>query len=193
MKFFVYSKNGIDEEKQLKDLLYSLASEYEIEIVVCRDSKRGNNTYREIKTEFDKETVLVISNINVLGSDSLDIYKELLYLQNMNSYVVILDLKSSHTLDIEKNHTVLNTVIEMYEINNSKIINGFKAHQASLAGRKKIKYPENWDELYRQWENKNISSKEFMEKSGLKKGTFYHLITEYKELQTTKNKMGNLA
>jgi hypothetical protein len=49
------------------------------------------------------------------------------------------------------------------------------------AGRPNAKYPENWEELYEQWENKNITSKEFMEKANLKKATFYNLLSDYKK------------
>ena len=46
----------------------------------------------------------------------------------------------------------------------------------------KISFPDNWENLYAAWDNGEITAKEFMDKSGLKKGTFYHLVNEYKEL-----------
>ena len=54
--------------------------------------------------------------------------------------------------------------------------------------KRKIKLIEstnpNWDELYEKWTNGEISSKKFIELSGLKKATFYNLLTEYKEIQS---------
>ena len=55
-------------------------------------------------------------------------------------------------------------------------------------GRNKIVFPDTWDELYALWERHEISSKEFIEKSGLKKATFYNLLAEYKETIKEKNK-----
>ena len=50
------------------------------------------------------------------------------------------------------------------------------------------KYPENWAELYEQWENEKITSKEFLEKSGLKKATFYNLLASYREMMEDNNR-----
>ena len=62
---------------------------------------------------------------------------------------------------------------------------------AASTGRKKISFPDNWENLYAAWDNGEITAKEFMDKSGLKKGTFYHLVNEYKELlEINKNTMG---
>ena len=49
-------------------------------------------------------------------------------------------------------------------------------------GRPKLSFPAGWDELYAQWEKHEISSKEFLEASGLKKATFYNKLDDYKEL-----------
>lgn len=46
-----------------------------------------------------------------------------------------------------------------------------------------ISLPFNWDNLYNQWVEKKISSKEFMKQTGIKKmATFYNLLTEYTKL-----------
>ena len=46
----------------------------------------------------------------------------------------------------------------------------------------KCGFPDNWEELYTKWVGKEITSKEFCEKSGLKKATFYNMIIYYKEV-----------
>jgi len=43
--------------------------------------------------------------------------------------------------------------------------------------RKRIAYPENWDEVYQKWSNRTISSKKAMALTGLKKTTFYKFIS----------------
>lgn len=40
----------------------------------------------------------------------------------------------------------------------------------------KIPKPDNWDEVYRDWKNKKIKTKEALRLTGLKEGTFYNFV-----------------
>ena len=54
--------------------------------------------------------------------------------------------------------------------------------QGIILGRPKITYPLNWKEVYDLWYNqKAISAKEAMERTGLKRNTFYKLTKEQKK------------
>ena len=53
-------------------------------------------------------------------------------------------------------------------------------HGKSNSGRKRISFPDNWEDLYGKWVNKEMDSREFLEKSGLKKATFYNMLNEYR-------------
>lgn len=46
-------------------------------------------------------------------------------------------------------------------------------------GRPIAEYPSNFEEVYNKWKLKEISSKEAIEESGLKKATFYNLCKRY--------------
>lgn len=46
-------------------------------------------------------------------------------------------------------------------------------------GRKKIGFPEGWEDTYRQWKNREITGTKAMEILNLKRNTFYKLIKEY--------------
>lgn len=46
-------------------------------------------------------------------------------------------------------------------------------------GRPTIDYPDNWNEVYTMWKNKEIKSIEAMSLLKLKKTTFYKLVKEY--------------
>ena len=46
-------------------------------------------------------------------------------------------------------------------------------------GRKATKFPDEWEELYPLWIGGEITAKEFMKKSKLKKTTFYKLVKVY--------------
>lgn len=46
-------------------------------------------------------------------------------------------------------------------------------------GRRKIEYPDNWDEIYPKWKSREINGAKTMELLGLKRNTFYNLVKEY--------------
>lgn len=53
--------------------------------------------------------------------------------------------------------------------------------EGKFKGRKAIEYPSNWEEVYKQWKNRDITSNKAMEDLGLKRNTFYKLVKEYEE------------
>ena len=50
-------------------------------------------------------------------------------------------------------------------------------------GRKKIEYPENWNEVIGQYNSRKIKANQAMEQLRLKRNTFYSLLEEYKQEQ----------
>lgn len=48
-------------------------------------------------------------------------------------------------------------------------------------GRKKIKFPIEWESIYSKWKNREITANKAMEILNLKRTTFYKLIKEYEE------------
>lgn len=68
------------------------------------------------------------------------------------------------------------------------VLNGNKklvevSFKKSSVGRSRLPFPDNWDSLYAEWKAKKITSKEFIEQAGLKRASFYNLMTEYREIQ----------
>ena len=47
-------------------------------------------------------------------------------------------------------------------------------------GRKEIGYPENWNEIYDRWKNREITANEAMKKLNLKRNTFYKLVNKFR-------------
>ena len=45
-------------------------------------------------------------------------------------------------------------------------------------GRPKHPTPENWDEVYTSWKAKEITAKEAMKLTGLKRTTFYEMVKQ---------------
>lgn len=188
MKSYIYVKYG-DDTEPLKQLVNRVLDEYETEVIIYTDSRRNNFVYNQMKSELKFNQILAIQSLNTLGNDDLMVYAELKNLYEREIILLVNDIKSTQSSDFERNHLALATIIEMYELTNPVVTESFNRYKASLAGRKKISYPEGWEELYTRWSNKEITSTEFMNKTGLKKGTFYHILTEYKELMDVNNEV----
>lgn len=48
-------------------------------------------------------------------------------------------------------------------------------------GQPVIAYPQNWEEVYRQWQNKQITAVAAMNMLGLKRSTFYKMAAKFRE------------
>ena len=46
-------------------------------------------------------------------------------------------------------------------------------------GRPKVGYPDNWEEVYNRWLNKEITAVVAMYELNLKKNTFYKLVKQF--------------
>jgi len=53
--------------------------------------------------------------------------------------------------------------------------------QGKYKGRKKIGFPDNWEEVYTEWKSRQITGAQAMNLLNLKRNTFYNLIKEYEE------------
>lgn len=103
------------------------------------------------------------------------------------------NLKSNDLSDIGLKQTDLikyldyiiyhNIILIIQNINTTHDDNIVSFANKSSVGRSKIIFPDNWEELYDLWINHEITSKEFINKSVLKKATFYNLLSEYRRIQ----------
>lgn len=55
--------------------------------------------------------------------------------------------------------------------------------QGKYKGRKKIKRPANWEEVYSQWKTREVTGAAAMKMLGLKRNTFYKFLKEYESEQ----------
>ena len=82
----------------------------------------------------------------------------------------------------EKNIQNINVLYDVFSI--LQRYEGFEFQNPEFfeGGRKKIRFPENWEILYEKYAAKEITANDFQKMSGLKRATFYNLLCEYKEL-----------
>ena len=191
-KIYAYMKKG--EDMSLINCLLERASHNrELYYDLYTDSDRDYIAFNQLKRDIVKEKgLLIISSINNIGSNKNDVFKELSWLKNNHIETVFADYPTTQIFDNPSaNELALSVILDVYaSLLNNKTFD-IRSAVAASTGRKKISFPDNWENLYLAWDNGDITAKEFMDKSGLKKGTFYHLVNEYKELlEINKNTMG---
>lgn len=191
-KIYVYMKKG-EKIDTIKPLLEKASHQREPYYDLYTDSNRDYIAYKQLKHDLKKEKgLLIITSINNIGSNKQDVFNELLWLKENHIETVFVDYPTTFIFDNPlKNELTLNVIIDVYKSLLENKTFTIKSPSSPSTGRKKISFPENWEQLYTEWDNGTITAKEFMEQSGLKKGTFYHLINEYKELlKLNEGKMG---
>ena len=191
-KIYVYIKKG--EDISLINFLLEKASHgHEPYYDLYTDSDRDYIAFNQLKRDIEKQKgLLIISSINNIGSNKNDVFKELTWLKSKQIETVFSDYPATQIFDNPTaNELALSVIIDVYASLLDNKTFDIRSTIAASTGRKKISFPDNWEKLYTSWDNGEITAKEFMDKSGLKKGTFYHLVNEYKELlKINKNTMG---
>ena len=154
------------------------------ELFITSENKRSFRELENIKI-ISNDTIYVISSLNSLGLNDSDIATQLSWFINNSVKLVICEIPSTYEFGVTQpmNQAVLSTLLQSILSGNKNIIT--VTFKRSNSGRSKLPFPDNWDELYDKWTRNEISSKQFIDLSGLKKATFYNLLTEYKEIQAS--------
>lgn len=182
---YTTKKNTSDLFKQFKK-----AGASNDQVIIDRNvlQKVNGSVYTNLKERLlDENEALCIDSLSSLGKNNREIYKELSWFQENNIPLHIINIPASFQkkcdpveLLTEAYFLLAETEIENVRTMQKKGIRNAQENQKPL-GRTKIPYPDNWDENYRKWEKKEISSSEFIKKTGLKKGTFYNLLKQYRK------------
>lgn len=180
MAIYIYSK-VTDDIKIFDEVIEFLKKETD-KIFVTIEHKRSFRELNNLKINMQGDDVLLISRLDSLGVNEAEQAGELEFFVKNKKYLVISNIKSTYEYGISQpmNQAVLKTILDSLLSNNNLIKLG--SNRKANAGRNKIEFPDNWEELFEKWEKNQISSKQFIKESGLKKATFYNMVTEYKEL-----------
>lgn len=183
MTIYIYSKTS--EKKNVFEDVIEIIKENEKEIIVSIEHNRNFKELEKIKKEMTDTDILLIGSLKSLGVTNSEIADGLDYFIRNGKLLVIADIESTYEYGIGQpmNMAILKTIIDSLVANNNIV--RINSNKKSNAGRNKMEFPDNWEELYEKWEKEEISSKYFMDESGLKKATFYNMITEYKQILKT--------
>lgn len=150
-----------------------------MELDITIENRRSFRDLDKLLHRLNKSDILLINDVSDIGLKQTDLIKYLDYIIYHNIILIIQNINTTHDDNIDINKAVLLT-LKQYILSNNNIVSFVNK---SSVGRSKIIFPDNWEALYNLWINHEITSKEFIDKSGLKKATFYNLLSEYKHIQ----------
>ena len=181
MKIHSYAK--LNESLSLFDDVIDIIKKDTDELYITSENKRSFRELENIKT-IDDDIIYVISSLHSLGLNDADIATQLTWFIDNSVKLVIGEISSTYEFGVSQpmNKAILSTILQSILSGNKNIVT--VTFKRANSGRLKLPFPDNWDELYYKWTKNEISSKEFMTLSGLKKATFYNFLAEYKEIQS---------
>lgn len=148
-----------------------------IKFLTIEKNKRSQEEAIDVIKKAGANDYVIIDNIGSLGTNLYNNYQTITTLLINKVIVLFADADIPLKDQIDPNF-------------NKYFLAGMQYHLHSLkeqgnnnkknVGRPVVQYPVGWEQNYTKWKNKEISSKSFMEQMGLKKATFYNLLTEYK-------------
>lgn len=140
------------------------------------ENRRCFDSLEKLKAKCGPDDILAIPDISTLGINADAILSQLGWFIQEKRLLVICSYEGTYQYGIshEINGAVLQTI-------SQSLSNTLRLPQGkNNCGRHRIAFPDGWETLYEKWQRKEISSKEFMRLSGLKKTVLYNLITEYR-------------
>lgn len=167
---------------------------------IITDKESGKNLdragYQALKTTMLRAgDTLVVKSLDRLSRNKGDIKAELQYFKEHGIRVKIIDLPTTMTdfptgqewvLEMINNILieVLGTIAEQERATiKQRQREGIESARSKgkHLGRPTLKRPENWKEVYMVWRNGDITAKEAMRQTGLKRSSFYQLVRNEKE------------
>ena len=195
-------------DRQIKALLQYVESDM---IVTDKASGKDLNRagYQSLKVgigKLVKGDILYIKSIDRLSRNKEEAKKELQYFKDNGIRVKIIDMPTTMTEFPKEqewiNDMITNIMIEVLaSIAQNERETTRKRQQEGLnamnidettgkriskktgrpVGRPSAEYPKNWEKIYTQWKNKEITARQAMNILDLKPNTFYKLVKQFEQ------------
>lgn len=165
----------------------------ERDIITDKESGKDFNRagYQALKNGMLRQgDTLVIKSLDRLSRNKRDIKTELEWFKDNNIRLKVIDLPTT-MMDVPEGQEwvfemvnnilieVLGTIAEQeratIKSRQAEGINTAKSKGVKF-GRPALQFPANWNEVYTQWKNGEITAKVAMEKTGTKRTSFYKLV-----------------
>ncbi len=182
--------------RQIDALIQAGVDERDILMDKMSGKDLDRTSYQTLKQMLRPGDELVIKSLDRLSRSKADIKNELEYFKQQKIRVKILDLPTSmiEVPDGQEwivemvNNILIEVMASLAEQERLTIRKrqreGIEAakRRGKHLGRPKMKVPENWPDIYQEWKAGNITAKEAMRQTGLKKDSFYRLAQAWTNL-----------
>ena len=196
-KTFAYcrvSSKDQNEDRQVEAMLELGINERDIFVDKCSGKDFERPQYQALKIQLRKGDILIIKSIDRLGRDYKQICNEWNEITNIiKANIRVLDMP---LLDTTKTDGLIGQVISdivlqllSYVAEQERAFTKQRQSEGIESAKKKgkrfgrpaIKYPQNWNEVYKIWQNNEITAREAMKRMNLKPTSFYKLVKNYQE------------
>jgi len=182
----------LDAIKQLNE--YIDERDIYVDKVSGRDFNRPE--WQALKRSIRPEDTLFVHSLDRLGRNKAQILEEWQWLMKNNIYIVVLDMPILDTRKYKEldgvRELIFNLVLQVLSWLAEEERKKIKERQregidAALRrgikfGRPPVQKPKNFDTVYKQWKNGEITATKAMQILNLKRNTFYKLAKEQKEI-----------
>lgn len=191
---FYYARVSSKDQNLDRQLAaFKALSADERDIITDKESGKDFNRagYQALKNGMLRQgDTLVIKSLDRLSRNKRDIKTELEWFKDNNIRLKVIDLPTT-MMDLPEGQEwvfemvnnilieVLGTIAEQeratIKSRQAEGINTAKVKGVKF-GRPALQFPANWNEVYTQWKNGEITAKVAMEKTGTKRTSFYKLV-----------------
>lgn len=174
---FIDKKSGKDFDREQYKAMVSRLREGDLVIILSLD-RLGRN-YTEIQKEWQYMTQEIKADIKILDMPLLDTSTSTDNLDRRFIADLVLQILS-YTAEKERENIRKRQregIALMKEVDGQKI----SLRTGRPTGRPRAVKPDNWNEVYTRWVNKEITAVKAMEILDLKPNTFYKFVNEEKE------------
>ena len=168
----------------------------ERDIFIDKASGRDFNRpeYLMLKRSIRKGDLLVITSLDRLGRNKTEIMREWEWMINNGIDIMVLDMPILNTRKYRNEldgigELISNLVLQILTWLSQEELKNIKERQKmgiESARKRGVKFgrpkiiAKNFEEVYHQWVNGEITAVKAMELTGLKKNTFYNRVKEFK-------------
>lgn len=184
-----------NEARQINALKEFGISERDIYIDKISGKSFDRPEYQRLLNVIRKGDLVVVSSLDRLGRNYTEVQEQWRYITNeLGADLKVLDMPLLDTTvnkDTIDSRFISDLVLQILSYVAAKERENIKARQAQgianakaqgkVLGRPRAEKPEQWDEIYTQWKNKQITAVAAMTVLGLKPNTFYKFVNEEKE------------
>lgn len=169
-----------NEDRQLKALEKEEIKKYFIEKVSAKDAKRPKLLEM---LEFAREgDVIIIKDFSRLARSTQDLLNIVKQLDDKG--VKLKSLKENLDTNTSTGKLMLTMIGAINEFERANMLErqregiAIAKSKGAYKGRKKVEKPDNWEDIYPKWKNRELTANKAMELLGLKRNTFYKLVSE---------------